>query len=115
MNKDCVLLAIVTFMSIGANPPHEIAITLNTEPRILLITLAAIVLFSLARRILKLPGGLDKQQGFVIEEGSRVLFRAVATRRVRTAREADRRGFVSLLLEASKAEVADSTGALPAT
>ena len=166
------LILAVAILAFGANLPHEIAATLNIDPQILLITLAAIVLFSLANRILKLPSGLDQKQGFVSEEGSRALFRAITNRRVRIARrlleagtnvnarsrqgytalmiaashghdeivrlllqkgadltavdrqgrnalqiarEADRKGCVSLLLQASKAEVADATSALPAT
>jgi hypothetical protein len=167
-----VLILAVAILAVGANLPQQIAGTLNIEPRILLITLAAIVLFSLANRILKLPTGLDKRQGIVSEEGARALFRAIANRRVRIARriidagtnvnvrsrqgytalmiaashghdeivhmllqkgadlttvdaegrnalqiarEAKRQGSVNMLLEASKAEVADATSALPAT
>ncbi|MCP4471070.1 MAG: ankyrin repeat domain-containing protein [Gammaproteobacteria bacterium] len=170
-SKFALILA-VAILSVGANLPQEIAATLNIEPRILLITLAAIVLFSLANRIFKLPSGLDKKQGFISDEGSKALFRAVANRRIRIARriidagtnvnvrsqqgytplmiaashghdeivrmllqkgadltavdaegrnalqiarEADRRGSINMLLVASKAEVADATGALPAT
>jgi len=167
-----VLVLAVAILAVGANLPQQIAGTLNIEPRILLITLATIVLFSLANRILKLPTGLDKKQGIVSEEGARALFRAIANRRVRIARriidagtnvnvrsrqgytalmiaashghdeivrlllqkgadltavdaegrnalqiarEAKRQGSVNMLLEASKAEVADATGALPTT
>jgi hypothetical protein len=170
-SKFAMVLA-VAILAFGANMPQEIAETLNIDPRVLLITLASIVLFSLANRILKLPSGLDKQQGFVSAEGSRALFRAVAKRRVgiarriidagtnvnvrsrqgytalmiaashghdeivrmllqkgadltavdsegrnalQIAREANRQGCIMLLLEASKIEVADATGAIPAT
>ena len=170
-SKFALVLA-VAILALGANLPQEIAATLNIEPRILLITLAMIVMFSLGNRILKLPSGLDRKQGFVSEEGSRALLRAVANRRIRIARsiidagtdvnarspsgetalmiaashghdeivlmllqkdadltavnaegknalqlarEADRQGSVELLLEASKAEVADATSAVPAT
>ncbi len=167
-----VLVLAVAILAFGANLPQELASTLNIEPRVLLITLAAIVLFSLANRVLKLPSGLDKKQGFISEEGARALFRAVANDRLRIARsiidtgtninvrssrgytalmiaashghdeiasmllqkgadltvvdaegrnalqiarEANNRGCVAMLLEASKAEVADATGPLPAT
>lgn len=170
-SKFALILA-VAILAVGANLPHEIARVLNIEPRVLLITLAAIVLFSVANRLLKLPSGLDKKQGFIREEGSKALFRAIANRRIRIARsiidagtnvnvrsrsgytplmiaashghdeivrmllqkgadltavdtqgrnalqiarEANRLGSVAMLLEASKAEVADATGALPAT
>jgi len=170
-SKVALILA-VAILSVGANLPQEIASTLNIEPRILLITLAAIILFSIANRIIKLPNGLDKKQGFISEEGAKALFRAVANRRIRItrkiieagtnvnvrsrqgytplmiaashghdeivrmllqkgadltavdaegrnalqiAREAKRQGSVNMLLEASKAEVADATNALPAT
>jgi len=166
------LILAVAILSVGANLPQEISNTLNIEPRILLITLAAIVLFSFANRLLKLPSGLDRKQGFISEEGAKALFRAIANRRVRIARkildagtnvnvrsrqgytplmiaashghdeivrmllqkgadlttvdkegrnalqiarEAQRPGSASMLLEASKAEVADATNALPTT
>ena len=170
-SKFALVLA-VAILALGANLPQEIAATLNIEPRILLITLAMIVLFSLANRILKLPSGLDRKQGFISEEGSRALFRAIENRRIRIARsiidagtdinarsqsgytalmiaaslghdeivrmllekgadftavdaegrnalqnahEAEAKGCVTLLLEASKAEVTGATGAVPAT
>ena len=170
-SKFALVLA-VAILAIGANLPNEIASTLNIEPRILLISLAAIVLFSLTNRIIKLPSGLDRKQGFISEEGAKALFRSIASRRIRIARriieagtnvnvrsskgytplmvaashgydeivrlllqkgadltavdaagrnalqiarEAKSQGSVNLLLEASKAEVADATTAVPAT
>jgi len=170
-SKFALVLA-VAILAVGANLPQEIAKTLNIEPRILLITLSAIVLFSLANRILRLPSGLDKQQGFVSEDGARALFRSIANQRIQIARriveagtnvnvrsrqgytplmvaashghdeivsmllqkgadlttvdkegrnalqiarEADRKGCVGILLEASKAEVADASTAVAAT
>lgn len=81
-----VLVLAVGILAVGANLPQELAAVLNIEPQILLLTLAVIVLFSLANRLLKLPSGLDKNQGFSGSEGSQALFRAIANRRIQIAR-----------------------------
>jgi hypothetical protein len=84
-SKFALVLA-VAILAFGANLPQEIADVLNVEPRILLLTLAAIVLFALANRLLKLPSGLDKNQGLGSGEGSQALLRAIANRRIQIAR-----------------------------
>ena len=83
-SKFALVLAIA-ILAIGANLPQEIAGALNIDPRILLLTLAAIVLFTLANRQFNLPTGLDKQQGFVSNEGVHALFKAIAAGRVQIA------------------------------
>lgn len=75
-SKFALVLAIA-ILAMGANLPTELAGALNVEPRVMMLTLAAVVLFSLANRILRLPTGLDNPQGFTCEEGSQALLRAV--------------------------------------
>ncbi len=109
-SKFALVLA-VGILAVGANLPQQIAGALNIEPRILMLTLGAIVLFSLANRLLKLPSGLDKPQGFVSDEGAKALFRAVANRRLRIARSIidagtnvnarSKRGYTALMIAAS--------------
>ena len=76
------LVLAVAILAIGANLPHEIASALNIEPKILLLTLVTVVLLSLGNRLLKLPSGLDRQQGFEGNEGVQALFSAIANERV---------------------------------
>ncbi len=65
-----VLVAAVLIAAIGANLPQEIAWSLNVEPRIFMVTLITIVLVAVANRIIDLPTGLDKPQGFPGSKGS---------------------------------------------
>lgn len=74
-SKFALVLAIA-ILALGANLPSELAGALNVDPRVMMMTLAAVVLFSLANRILRLPTGLDNSQGFAYEEGSQALLRA---------------------------------------
>jgi hypothetical protein len=109
-SKFALVLA-VGILAIGANLPQEIAGVLNVEPQILLLTLAVIVLFSLANRLLKLPSGLDQNQGGSSAEGSKALFRAIANGRLQIARRIinvganvnarSRQGYTALMIAAS--------------
>lgn len=106
-----VLVLAVAILALGANLPQDIANTLNIDSRILILALAAIILLSLANRKLHLPTGLEKQQGVVSNEGSRVLFRAVAERQLREVRHLldsgvnvdarSRQGYTALMIAAS--------------
>ncbi len=101
----------MAILAVGANLPAEIAGTLNIEPKFLLLTLAAIVLFSLANRLLKLPTGLDKPQGFVSNEGVQALFKAITAGRTQIASRLidagtnvnarSRQGYTALMIAAS--------------
>ena len=105
------LVLAIGILAIGANLPHEIAGALNIEPRILMLALGAIVLFSLANRLLKLPTGLEKQRGSGSDEGSQALFRAVAKGRIEIVRRIldagtnvnarSRQGYTALMIAAS--------------
>jgi len=109
-SKFALVLAVV-ILALGANLPAEIASVLNIEPRILMITLVSIVLFSLANRLLKLPSGLDREQGFSHQEGSKALFSAIANGRIEIAKRLiraganingrSRQGYTALMIAAS--------------
>jgi hypothetical protein len=109
-SKFALVLA-VSILAVGANLPQEIAGVLNVDPRILLLTLASIVLFSLANRLLKLPSGLDENQGGSSGEGSKALFGAIANGRIQIARRIidagtnvnarSRQGYTALMVAAS--------------
>lgn len=81
-----VLVAAIFILAAGANLPRDIAEILNVDSTILLGSLITIVLLSLVNRVLKLPTGLDKPQGFPIEHGSVALFAAISRRRAHTVR-----------------------------
>jgi ankyrin repeat protein len=101
----------VGILAVGANLPEELSRVLNIEPRILMLTLVAIVLFSLANRLFKLPSGLDKEQGFSHQEGSKALFSAIANGRIEIASRLinaganingrSRQGYTALMIAAS--------------
>jgi len=109
-SKFALVLAVV-ILAAGANLPQEVASTLNIEPKILMIALAMIILFSLANRFIKLPSGLDQEQGFASEHGARALFRAIANHRIRVVRAIlesgtnvdarSRQGYTALMIAAS--------------
>ena len=109
-SKFALVLA-VAILAVGANLPGEIAGALNIEPRILMLTLAAIVLLSLVNRILKLPTGLDQQQGITSNEGVHALLKAIAKGRVQIAgrlidagtnvNARSRQGYTPLMIAAS--------------
>ncbi len=109
-SKFALVLAVV-ILAVGANLPAEIAGALNIESKILLLTLAAIVLFSLANRLLKLPSGIDKPQGLVSNEGVQALFKAIAAGRTQIASRLigagtnvnarSRQGYTALMIAAS--------------
>ncbi len=65
-----VLVMAVLILSIGANLPHEIARILNVDARIFMVALIAVVLVAVGNRIMKLPTGFDKPQGFPGSKGS---------------------------------------------
>jgi hypothetical protein len=54
----------VSILAIGANLPDETARVLSVDPRILMGTLVAMLLVLVANRVVRLPTGLDKPQGF---------------------------------------------------
>ena len=62
-SKFVVFLA-VSILAIGANLPDETARVLSVDPRILMGTLVAMLLVLVANRVVRLPTGLDKPQGF---------------------------------------------------
>jgi len=109
-SKFALVLA-VAILAVGANLPGEIAGALNIEPRILMLTLAAIVLLSLVNRILKLPTGLEQQQGITSNEGVHALLKAIAKGRVQIAgrlidagtnvNARSRQGYTPLMIAAS--------------
>ena len=74
-SKLALILAVI-ILALGANLPSELAAALNIEPKVLMLALVAIVLFALTNRLLKLPSGLDRKQGFA-HEGAQALFGAV--------------------------------------
>ena len=106
-----VLVLAVAILAFGANLPNELAVALNVQPRVLMLTLIAIVGLSLANRILKLPSGLDKQQGLTSNEGAHALFRAIANDRPQIARRLldagtninarSRQGYTALMIASS--------------
>ena len=100
-----VLVVTIFILAIGANLPRDIAEILNIDSRILLGSLITIVLLSLANRILKLPTGLDKSQGFPVEHGSIALFAAVSRRRAQTVR--------SLINSGANIDARSETGLTP--
>ena len=107
-----VLVVAVFILAVGANLPVEIAHTLNIDSRILMGFLVAIIFLALANRIIKLPTGLDKPQGFISEHGSIALFAAISRRRIQTVRSListgarvdvrSREGLTPLMMAASK-------------
>ena len=109
-SKFALVLAIA-ILAVGANLPEEIASSLNVEPRMLMLALAAIVLFSLVNRIMKLPTGLDQQQGITSKEGTYALIKAIAQGRIQIANRLigaginvnsrSRQGYTPLMIAAS--------------
>ncbi len=65
-----VLVTAVLIAAIGANLPQEFAKALNVDARYFMIGLITVLLVAVANRIIKLPTGLDKPQGFPAGPGS---------------------------------------------
>jgi len=65
-----VLVTAVLIAAIGANLPQELAGALNVDARYFMIGLITILLAAVVNRVIKLPTGLDKPQGFPAEQGS---------------------------------------------
>jgi len=63
------LIIAVSILTIGSNIPSEIALLWNIDTRFLFSALIAVLLLALANRLLKLPTGLDKPQGFAARHG----------------------------------------------
>jgi hypothetical protein len=59
-----VLVTAVLIVAIGANLPREVAGALNVDARYFMIGLVIVLLVAVANRVIKLPTGLDKHQGF---------------------------------------------------
>ena len=64
------LIISVFILTMGANIPSEIALLMNIDSRFLFIALIGVLLQALANRLLKLPTGLDKPQGFAAMHGN---------------------------------------------
>ena len=65
-----VLVTAVLIVAIGANLPQEIAGALNVDVRYFMLGLIIVLLVAVANRMIKLPTGLDKPQGFPADKGS---------------------------------------------
>ena len=63
------LMISVFILAIGANMPDEIARLLNIDTRFLLCGLIGVLLLAVANRLIKLPTGLNKPQGFAARHG----------------------------------------------
>ena len=109
-SKVALVLAVV-ILAIGANLPQQLSDTLNVEPRILMFTLAAIVLLSFANRLMRLPSGLDRKQGFD-NAGVQALHGATVQGRAQVVRQLlasgidvnarSTRGFTALMMAAAR-------------
>lgn len=78
------LILIVAILAMGANMPAEIAKNFGIDTNILLLALVAMVVMSLSNRLLKLPTGLEKQQGAKSTHGAAALFNAIVNGRLAT-------------------------------
>lgn len=78
------LILIVAILAVGANMPAEIAKNFGIDTNILLLALVAMVVMSLSNRLLKLPSGLEKQQGAKSTHGAAALFNAIVNGRLAT-------------------------------
>ncbi len=65
-----VLVTAVLIAAIGANLPQEFAQALNVDARYFMIGLVTVLLVAVANRIIKLPTGLDRRQGFPADPSS---------------------------------------------
>ncbi|MFV1997325.1 MAG: ankyrin repeat domain-containing protein [Acidiferrobacterales bacterium] len=78
------LILVVALLSMGANMPQDLAAKFGIDTNILLLALVAMIVMSLSNRLLKLPTGLEKQQGAKSTHGAAALFNAIVNGRLAT-------------------------------
>lgn len=78
------LVLIVAILALGANMPRELAEKFGIDTNILLLALVSMIVMSLSNRLLKLPTGLEKQQGAKSTHGAAALFNAIVNGRMAT-------------------------------
>ena len=78
------LILIVAILAMGANMPQDLAARFGIDTNILLLALVAMIVMSLSNRLLKLPTGLEKQQGSKSTHGAAALFNAIVNGRLAT-------------------------------
>jgi hypothetical protein len=78
------LVLVVAILAIGANMPAELANKFGIDTNILLLALVSMIVMSLSNRLLKLPTGLEKQQGAKSTHGAAALFNAIVNGRLAT-------------------------------
>jgi len=78
------LVLIVAILALGANLPRDLAEKFGIDTNILLLALVSMIVMSLSNRLLKLPTGLEKQQGAKSTHGAAALFNAIVNGRLAT-------------------------------
>lgn len=78
------LILVVAMLAMGANMPQDLAAKFGIDTNILLLALVAMIVMSLSNRLLKLPTGLEKQQGAKSTHGAAALFNAIVNGRLAT-------------------------------
>jgi hypothetical protein len=78
------LVLVVAILAVGANMPAELAEKFGIDTNILLLALVSMIVMSLSNRLLKLPSGLEKQQGAKSTHGAAALFNAIVNGRLAT-------------------------------
>lgn len=78
------LILVVAMLAMGANMPEDLAMKFGIDTNILLLALVAMIVMSLSNRLLKLPTGLEKQQGAKSTHGAAALFNAIVNGRLAT-------------------------------
>ena len=78
------LVLVVAILALGANMPADIAAKFGIDTNILLLALVSMIVMSLSNRLLKLPTGLEKQQGAKSTHGAAALFNAIVNGRLAT-------------------------------
>lgn len=78
------LVLVVAILALGANMPADLAAKFGIDTNILLLALVSMIVMSLSNRLLKLPTGLEKQQGAKSTHGAAALFNAIVNGRLAT-------------------------------
>ncbi len=78
------LILVVAILAMGANMPQDLASRFGIDTNVLLLALVAMIVMSLSNRLLKLPTGLEKQQGAKSTHGAAALFNAIVNGRLAT-------------------------------
>lgn len=78
------LILVVAILAMGANMPQDLAQRFGIDTNVLLLALVAMIVMSLSNRLLKLPTGLEKQQGAKSTHGAAALFNAIVNGRLAT-------------------------------